>query len=293
MRATAHYEPGLSFRRYRQYRRDLDADMPVINASILKGRTTIDMKADVYPDEEAEEKSEGKEAFVLGDAVHKAILEPAVFSDPWNYFLKAETKGIDTVKAIQARKLNPDKIVIDSEGKIFERATAIRKAVWGDDHAMRWIAPEGVAKPHTELTGIAPDPDGEFIRKIRIDLCVGIDPETDEMGDYLLDIKTCRAESLFPHRFQYVIRDLGYHVQAAYYLDTDSIIRTGSPDNPRDKYIIVAVESTYPYKVIVYELSKERLDEGRELYKDRLGMLAFAISNNRWEGFQYESPYPI
>lgn len=296
MKPTAIYQPGMSFREYRHYRRDLGADLPVVNASVLKNETAIDMKADFYPDEEDEEKSEGKESFVLGDAFHKAVLEPDAFKDEDRWFIRCETKGLDTKAAIEARLTNPGKIVVDTDGRILQKAKEMRDAVLNDDAALPYLRPahEGVSIPfQTELTGVAPDPQGEFIRKIRVDLTVGIDSDEDTMGDYLLDLKSCQSADIGPKKFLWAVRKFNYHVQAAYYLDTDSIIRTGSEDNPRDRFIIIAVESSPPHKVMVYQIGPNLLAEGRETYRHRMAVLAQAIRTNEWRGYDYKAPFVL
>ena len=123
-----------------------------------------------------------------------------------------------------------------------------------------------------------------------MDLCPGLRPE-ENVGDFLLDLKTVDPSKFMPRRFWTQCRDFGYYTQGAYYLDTDSIIRTGSMNNPREHFIIIAVEKTLPHKVIVYKLMQKRIDEGRDTYQLRMAMLAHAIRNNEWEGLEYEGPY--
>tara|TARA_Y100001963_G_scaffold154483_2_gene243379 strand:- start:7247 stop:8179 length:933 start_codon:yes stop_codon:yes gene_type:complete len=285
------YQPGLSFREYRFLERTLDTTLPVVNCSTLKAETTIDMHALVHPNPEEEEKKEGKRPFVLGDALHKAVLEPDYLDREDDFFVRCPTSGLDTKSAIETRKANPGKIVIDKDGKVLAEARAMRDAIYRDEKAMYWINQARVeSTPYTELTGVCADPEGEFIRKIRVDLCPGLRPE-ENPGNFLLDLKTVDSSKFMPRRFWTQCRDFGYYTQGAYYLDTDSIIRTGSMDNPREHFIIIAVEKTAPYKVIVYKLKQERIDEGRSTYQLRMAMLAHALRNNEWEGLEYEGAY--
>ena len=146
------YQPGLSFREYRFLERTLDTKLPVVNSSTLKAETTIDMHALVHPDPEHEEKKEGKRPFVVGDALHKAVLEPDYLEREEDFFVRCPTTGLDTKAAIATRELNPGKIIIDKDGKVLDEARRMRDAIYNDPKAMYWINQARIdSTPYSEL----------------------------------------------------------------------------------------------------------------------------------------------
>lgn len=285
-----YYQPGLSFTEYRNLSRSLEDDLPVVNNSILKHETTIDMRAEVYPDPETEAKNEGAEHFVVGDALHKAVLEPEYLEREEDFFLRCETSGLNTKASRTARELFPEKIIIDKEGKVLELAKRMRDALYEDPQIRPFLEPP--VETFREITGVAMDPGGQFVRKIRVDLLPGIEEDSLEES-YILDIKTVDSRSFMPSKYVWHCKDRRYYQQAAYYLDTDSIIRTGSPDHPRKMFLHAVVEKSFPYKTMLYRLMDEKIEEARQVYQERMAMLAHAIRHNEWQGFEYRAPFPI
>ncbi len=89
--------------------------------------------------------------------------------------------------------------------------------------------------------------------------------------------------------------DLGYHVQAAFYLDgvEAAIQQSGNSlglQTIPDKFVFVAVESKAPYQVAVYDFPDFFIDEGRKTYK-RLLWRYKKFARNKIEGKKAET-YP-
>jgi hypothetical protein len=89
-------------------------------------------------------------------------------------------------------------------------------------------------------------------------LCKGKFDAVNSRDKYIVDLKTTRNAS--PEKFKELLMNAKYHMQAAYYLDA-----LGYSD-----YFIVAIEKDKPHCICTYKLSKEMINEGRELYMNAL-----------------------
>ena len=264
----SRYEPGLSFRRYRE----IGQNSPIltINASLLKEPTPLHAKYAMDDDDGT------SEALSIGDALHKAVLEPEAFEKQFNdfYLLWTETKGLDTKKAVEARIINPDKILITQDH--------LDKIRWMRDSVHRHkLAAHLLAQcTYRELSGVAPDKDLGIVRKIRVDACDGIGIPGASWSDYLLDLKSTRNVLEFGRE----IRNYSYDIQAAYYLDTDALI-TG---RPRQGFVFIACSNTPPFCSRVYHLLPEQIQKARDIYKRRVAALADAFIHQSWEAWENE-----
>mgnify|MGYP003678746018 CR=1 FL=1 len=89
-------------------------------------------------------------------------------------------------------------------------------------------------------------------------LCKGKLDAVNTRGKYIVDLKTTKNAS--PENFTELIMNAKYHMQAAYYLDALGY----------DDYYIVAIEKDAPYCICTYKLSKNIINQGRELYMSGL-----------------------
>ena len=270
---TSEYQPGLSFRRYAAIGRD--TGILIVNASILKEPTPAHARWAMDNDKHGD-------ALSLGDALHKAVLEPEAFDRNFDdYYLMSPTKGLDTKAAIEARAVNPDHILVNEE--IVEKVKWMRDAVYRH----RQLASLLERCNHRELSGVCPDPDLGVVRKIRVDACEGM-PSEGFYGPFLLDIKTTR--NIDPFNFRRDVVRLGYDVQAAFYLDTDAIISGAA----RTSFLFGAVSNVPPYVARIYGVESQQLDRARETYKHRLAAIAQAAADNQWCAWEHEGePSPI
>lgn len=99
--------------------------------------------------------------------------------------------------------------------------------------------------------------------------------------DWIVDLKTCRDAN--PMAFGRAAFDLGYHAQAAYYVDAVAAV-TGK----RLPYIIVAAELSPPCIVQVYRLPEHVLAAGRDHYRSLLYRLNECRREDRWDGYSAE-----
>lgn len=85
--------------------------------------------------------------------------------------------------------------------------------------------------------------------------------------DYVTELKATRCSE--PGKFAWQARSMAYHAQLAWYLDGETWRRSKEhhSDPPPTRAYCVAVESTAPFPVTVFELTERMLDEGRRLYR--------------------------
>lgn len=94
----------------------------------------------------------------------------------------------------------------------------------------------------------------------------------------ICDLKTTRDSS--PIAFGRQAASLGYHVQAAWYVDGHEAA-TGK----RLPFVVVAIEKAPPFAVAVYEVPEELLALGRETYRGWLSQLRVCREESRWPGY--------
>ena len=102
-------------------------------------------------------------------------------------------------------------------------------------------------------------------------------------GNKIIDVKTTVDAS--ERGFMRRAYDLGYHIQAALYLDLWNALM---PTEPRTEFYFVAVESSKPYAVNVFKASQEFLAKGREDYKAALTLYAQCVKNDSWPAYSQE-----
>ena len=256
------YIPGLSFGQY--------GDIPALNASILKEKTQMKMRHVITKEDER-----FTEDFALGEAAHKAVLEPDLFdTDGWqSWFQYSPTKGLDTQKAQSARLTLPKNVTLITE-EILDKAKRIRDAV--HDH------PDAVAllkNADKELSGHVFDPINGLWRKSRLDIRGGIGTK------YIADLKTVKdgvIEDL--HKIKRHGDDCGYHKQATYYIDVDALIT----QDGRDEFYFIFATKNPPYMARVVDMDPQHINDARTEYLERMAMFITSAESNYWPAFQHE-----
>lgn len=97
-------------------------------------------------------------------------------------------------------------------------------------------------------------------------------------GGALIDLKTTNDASY--EGFSKQIGNLGYLIQAAYYLDVHN---EATGENLKD-FFLVAVENKAPYAVAVYKLDEFQLESGRAQYRRALNNYAEYLKLVEMEG---------
>jgi hypothetical protein len=265
---TPTYQSGLSFRHYRE----IGKGQPIltVNASLLKEPTPFHAKYKMDGNDGA------SKSLSLGDGLHKAVLEPDAFDKHFDeFYMWSPTKGLDTKAAIEARAMNPGKILLTED--MVDEIKWMRDAIYRHKLANHLLS----KCDQRELTGVVGDKDLGIVRKVRVDACQGIGTAGEEWSPYLVDIKTTGNIA----DFRYEIKRWNYDVQGAFYLDTDAMI-TGKP---RPNFIFIAVSNVPPYCARVYALVPEQIEKARTIYQRRLAALATAFLEQQWDAWDNES----
>jgi exodeoxyribonuclease VIII len=100
-----------------------------------------------------------------------------------------------------------------------------------------------------------------------------------QAGTVLLDVKTYGNAD--PNEFRLQIANKAYHQQAAFYSDGVEAVTS----RPVLAFIFVAVETQWPFGACAMMLDPPALDEGRALYRRRLGRYAECLASNEWPGY--------
>lgn len=101
-------------------------------------------------------------------------------------------------------------------------------------------------------------------------------------GMCIADIKTCRDAT--PHGFARASAQFGYHIQAAFYID--SIAQHTGEVIP---FAFIAVETEPPFDVVVYPAGDEFIEHGRSEYQRLLTTYAECQRTGVWPGIAGET----
>lgn len=210
-----------------------------------------------------------------GTAVHAAILEPDTLDaryahDPEKPGVGGYPAGWRNTKAYKEAKA--ETLAMDGvEGVLTAQQlvdlAAIRRKV--EDNKIG-------AKLH-ELGGIREASvlwhDDEFglFRKVRPDWMI-------EDARMVVDVKTGRDHR--PREFARACHQYGYHVSAAYYLDTLTAVLTKCIEH----YVFLVVNSDAPFEVAAYTLDEDSIEQGRHEYRRALAEWRDCTELQRWPG---------
>lgn len=219
----------------------------------------------------------------VGKATHTAILEPHMFdADTWHqHYQLCPSKTLTSKAALEAQASDP-RMLITSE--IVDTARRCRDAVW-----KHRLAAELLRDGQNEITGKAWNDEPMCWQKIRIDHL----PNDSAKG--IVDIKTTRA-SLSDSALRSEIYKFGYHLQAAFYLDTLAMIEMDAQARSvrRDQFHIIFVTKTAPFMARCKEINLSPPDEnlverGRALYTERLAQYAHSWHvEKEWWAYEHE-----
>lgn len=224
--------------------------------------------------------SESTDAMSLGTAVHTMILEPE----------KALSEIIvmpEINRRTNAGKEEYEQFMRYADGKTVltkeqhEAACAMAASVLNDPYAS--VLLEDTMRESSIYWWYKcqdPDDDSDYkeLLKVRPDAIGRAHP-------VIIDVKTCRDASL--STFTRDIHSLSYHLSAAMYLEGVNQNRELLDELGHlaySKFIFICVENTAPYLCAVYELSRDYLALGRQIYQQTLRTLRHARAND-WPGY--------
>jgi exodeoxyribonuclease VIII len=227
----------------------------------------------------------------IGTLIHQIVLEPELVQDRY-IVLPEDAPKRPTEKQLEAKQ--------PREG------TAAREAWDGHQHAAKWWY--AFDKLHSNKETLA-NADWQLITGIRdsimshpiagpllasegiaeqamfFDAGHGIEgkckPDYIVADGWVLDVKSCLNAS--PRSFRKQAYDLGYDIQAQYYLEGCHANRVATRG-----FRFIAVEKTKPYAPAVYEASPMLLTCGTERIQKALALLAKCRADNHWPGYPEE-----
>lgn len=208
------------------------------------------------------------DAMELGTAIHMAILEPARFAAEY----------------VRAPKCDRRTTIGKAQWSEFEDAHKGRNYLSGDE----WEQCEGMAEAvskhqlandllygegRNEVSVIWNDQGTGMLCRARLDRFKRY------LGcSYVIDIKSTADAS--PAAFQRQVARLGYHIQTAFYLDGLETLAPG-----KRRFLNIAIETTAPFGIIVYEMDPDTLAEGRACYRRYLAEWAECKRTNIWPSY--------
>ena len=195
----------------------------------------------------------GEESYAMerGTATHTLVFETGRIH-AWPEGKQRRGKEYDAFVADHPR----DQVLTYSEG---QKALAMAEAVRRCPEAMRLL-----------------DGQRETLREWSIGkrACAGT---PDVVGrDYVTELKTCATSH--PDRFMWQAMKLGYHAQLAWYMD--GLMLAGQAGV--ELGYIVAVESTAPFPVTVFQLTARAIEQGRRMYRTWWERLMVCEETNEW-----------
>lgn len=213
---------------------------------------------------------------IIGQATHCAVFEPDSFENkfwirPANYQNdKSEWKKWNS-NAKQCRDwiaAHEDRPVIKQDA--FTEVLSIRDAVHA--HPAASLA---LKTGEAEQSVFAEDSETGLQLKGRPDWL---------SGNAIVDLKTCQDAS--PMGFPKTVAQYALEIQAAFYLDICHTLGLGA-----EHFILIAVESSAPYAVGVYELDSRALEVGRNKYRRLLAKYMECVSTDRWPAYSANIEY--
>lgn len=205
---------------------------------------------------ENKNKEENK-TLTLGSAIHALVLEPDEFYQHYVVSQKYDLRTkIGKEKSIEFAKQNEGKRVIT------------------EDEMKTVVAISNSCKQNKTLVSILEDStpelsiytvDKETGLKIRLrpDIYCNSKPT-------ICDLKSCVTSDI--KNFKYSVFKYSYHITSAFY----------SHFSRKPCYVFAALEKEEPNQVSLYTLSPKIINEGKELFRMGLDLLAWSYKHNYW-----------
>lgn len=217
-------------------------------------------------------KQEETDSMILGSAIHCAILEPERFTSDFVVCPKVDRRTA-AGKATYAE---------------FEAAAGDKTVLTADQmEIVEGMKASIMSHPVASMMLNGGEAEYSYYHK---DVTTGLElkcrPDYHN-GGALIDLKTTMDASY--EGFAKQMGNLGYHLQAAYYLD----VFNGSQGTNYDEFFFVAIENKAPYAIAVYRLDSAQIEHGRIAYQRALSEYAgFLNSGSNMEELKTLYGYP-
>jgi hypothetical protein len=205
---------------------------------------------------------------LLGTMAHLAVLEPQ----------KLDTAFVERPEGIDLRtKLGKEWKESVGTMPVLDQDEA--RAVRGirDSIAAHSAARQLLAETQSEVALF-----GEHRTGLQIKGRVDALKVVDDMECVIVDVKTTSAGADY-NTFSRQAASLNYHVSAAWYCHL-----CGLNALPPARFYWIAVETSAPYAVAVYEIAPDALELGASLMSDALGLIAECEDAGVWPGYASE-----
>jgi exodeoxyribonuclease VIII len=215
-----------------------------------------------------ETKREPSKAMMLGTMAHVAVLEPQQLDAAF----VEKPEGIDfrTKLGKEWKESVGAMPVLDQD-----EARAVRGI--RDSIAAHSAARELLAECDTEVALF-----GEHRTGLQIKGRVDALKVVDDMESVIVDVKTTSAGADYG-TFSRQAASLNYHVSAAWYCHL-----AGLNGLPPARFYWIAVETSAPFAVAVYEIHPDALDLGVGMMNDALELIARCEDDGVWPGYAPE-----
>lgn len=211
---------------------------------------------------------EPTESMDNGNAIHCAVLEPKRFAETYVVSPKFDRRlKADKEAWAEFEKNNAGKEIIDEDTMLMCRA--ITENCYTDPVINRILAGKG----HSELCVVWTDTETGLRCKALLDCVVKFQGFT-----FIVDLKSTKDAS--SEAFAKQCANLGYHEQAAFYLEGLNAI---APMERR--FLHIAVEKVRPFCAAVYELQDDSINAGRFDFRTHLNQYAECLRTNVWPGY--------
>ena len=174
-------------------------------------------------------------AMIKGSAFHVLTLEPDKFMDQYAIAPKVDRRTkVGKENWANFSRENEGKKILTSQD--YDDILAMSSAFYSYEHSRAIITDDVEIFLEGEIQGLAFRGYADIIG-----------------SDYVADLKSCQDAS--PEKFARDAYNMNYHLQAAIYCEL-----TG-----KDRYYMIAVESSAPYNIAVYEMDFEMISRGKVL----------------------------
>lgn len=228
--------------------------LPAINCSAIKYGFRSPYHMDMYLQGNLRED---KSAYSFGNCFHQFILENDKFKK--ETYIMPEM-GPDDEKWDMRKKLHKElreHHLIEANGRElitpsdYEKMQMMKESLYKHNIARKIMDMKG----YNEKTILWKNVDLDINCKGKLDRLI---PES-----FICDLKTTKDAS--PYGFLKDFEKYQYKVQAAVY--TDGLMSIGYEELP---FIFIAIEHSPPYYCNIYEVSQEKINEGRKMYVSKL-----------------------
>jgi hypothetical protein len=234
----------------------------------------------IDPDRAPEERTP---ALILGDAIHKAILEPDLVSQhfveipeeapkkPSIAQVNAKSPSIESVGAINYWR----DFRAENEGKAILKPEEMKLVLACRDAIHRHPVARGLfSGGRAEQSYFAIDPETGAVIKCRLDY------DRLETEGMIVDLKT--TEDASPAGFGHSATKYRYDVQGVWYPD---VLHAAYGQTFVQQFVFVAVEKNYPHAIGVYYLDPSDIPPAREAARRDKNLIVQCQSAGHWPDF--------